>query len=47
MFKKKLIQDVTKKILAGIIFHRLTKGKETQTSAAITKHFDTMYLFEQ
>ena len=46
-FQKKLIQDVTKKILTGIIFHRWTKWKETQTLAAIAKHFDTMYLFEQ
>lgn len=46
-FQKKLFQDVTKKILTGIIFHRWTKQKETETSAAISKHFDTMYLFEQ
>ena len=46
-FQKKLIQPVTKKVLTGIIFHRWKKRKETQTSAAITKYFDTMYLFER
>ena len=32
-FRKKLIQDVTKKILTGIIFHRWTKRKETDFSS--------------
>ena len=28
-------------------FPQMNKTKETETSAAISKHFDRMYLFEQ